>query len=255
LIFERLAQASWLSVVTGFVVNLVLQAGGPAKSREEAITRAILTGCFVLFGVVSGIIALCAVPRYGYKKLLWPALTGILLWVLCFAVAVPTLLRARQVAHAKGTILQPAKHSPSAKRVEDAQMGFAFDLPEGFEPYPGTKPAKYSHAFLQKSPPGPGRILLVTPLNRPFTSTRPKPWEVPASALSSMTTFNWRGLEVTGFRVSEKNNGKEFLTFNIEIPLRQRAIQLGFGGPAESEHELRSLAEQVLSTLEGETNL
>jgi hypothetical protein len=254
--FERLAQASWLSIVIGFVVNLLLRVGfGPVKRPEDAITNAILTGCFVLFGVVSGIIVLCAVPRYGHKKLLWPALTGILLWLSCFAVAVPTLLSVWKLAHAKPTTLHPVKHSPGAKRVEDAEMHFSFDLPDGFKPYPpAAKPAKYRYAFLRKIPNDLGRVLLVQALDRPLPILRAKPREMPAAVASTLTTFDWRGLDIDGFRVSESVNGIKGITFNVQIPLRQRALQLGFGGPAEAEPELRALAEQVLSTLEGENS-
>jgi hypothetical protein len=254
--FERLAQASWLSVVIGFVANLFLQVGsGGGKSREIAMQNGIVTGSFVLFGIVSGIIALCAVRRYGSKKLLWPALAGILLWLSCFAVAVPTFLRVRKLAHAKPTTLLPVKHSPEAQRVEDAEMRFAFDLPERFEPVPSAaKPAKYRYAFMRKIPNDLGRVLLVQALDGPLPRLRAKPHEMPASITSTHTTFHWRGLEVDGFRVSESVNGPKGITFNVQIPLRQRAVQLGFGGPAKAEAELRALAEQVLSTLEGENS-
>src|SRR4030095_1966842 len=130
-IFEQLARASWLSVVISICTNLVFQVGfGPSTSRETTLIRALPTALFVLIGIVSGIVAICAVPRYGRKGLLWPALTGILLWISLFIIAVPTLLRARQLAQSKRTILLPVKHSPSAKRVEDAELHFAFDLPD-----------------------------------------------------------------------------------------------------------------------------
>lgn len=215
----------------------------------------IIMGVFVLFGIVSGIVALSAVPRYGSTKLLWPALTGLLLWLSCFALALPSFLRARKLAQAKPTILLPVKHLPDAKRVEDVEMHFTFDLPEGFEPFPAAaKPAQYRHAFLRKIPNALGRVVLVQALDGPLPRLRTKPHEMPASIASTHTTFEWRGLEVDGFRVPESINGTKSVTFNVQIPLRQRAVQLGFGGPAEAEAELRTLAEQVLSTLEGENS-
>jgi len=134
-------------------------------------------------------------------------------------------------------------------------MHFAFDLPDGFEPYPSaTKPARYRYAFLRKIPNDLGRVLLVQALDGPLSRVRAKPHELPPAIASTLTNFHWRGLEVDAFRVSESVNGISGITFNVQIPLQQRAIQLGFGGPAKAESELRALAEQVLSTLEGENN-
>jgi hypothetical protein len=44
------------------------------------------------------------------------------------------------------------------------------------------------------------------------------------------------------------------VTYKAQIPIRKQAIQIGFGGPAAEEAQIRALAEQVLSTLDGQVN-
>jgi hypothetical protein len=70
----------------------------------------------------------------------------------------------------------------------------------------------------------------------------------------TLTSFSWRGLDVDGVRVPEKIPSGDYVTLNVQIPLKRAAIQIGFGGPAASEASVRALAEQVLSTMDGEVN-
>jgi hypothetical protein len=77
---------------------------------------------------------------------------------------------------------------------------------------------------------------------------------VPPGKPVSIVTFNWLGLPVDGFRVVDKLGSGEYLSFNVQIPLRKQAIQLGFGGAVSSESELHALVDQLLPTLDGETN-
>ena len=54
-----------------------------------------------------GLIALCGIPKYGVKGILWKALVGVLLPMLLIAAAIPTVIHARELAGK--TALQPAR--------------------------------------------------------------------------------------------------------------------------------------------------
>jgi len=255
--YFQLAQASWLTVVSACGVNFALQtASGPSPAPGSRIGGAVVVGALALIGLLSGIIALFGVRRYGRKGLLWPAITGICLWLLLFALAVPVFSQTRKMAlRPKSMSLRPASHSPTAHRVQDSTIGFSFDLPEGYESFAASaKPPGYSHAFVRQVPNQPNRFLLVKPLGGTSGRERLNPQMLPSGGSLSLTSFDWRGLQVDGIRVPEKSGETAFITFNVQIPLRTQAIQLGIGGPAEQESELRALVEQTLSTLEGETN-
>jgi hypothetical protein len=258
-VFHGCAKVAWISVVLSIGVNLFIQTTTHNYGSEwSRLIGGIFTLLLAIAGVVSGIVALCGIPRYGFRGLLLPALTGLCLWALLFAIAVPTFLKARAKAlsQRRAVVLAPAVHSAGATRIQDAEMGFSFDLPDGYEAFPATaKPEGYRHAFLQRPDNEPNRVLLVKSLGGTLGRQRLKPEEIPAGKSVSLATFHWRGLEVDGIRVPEMAGELAYLTYNVQIPLRGKAIQLGFGGPASAESQLIALAEQVLSTLEGETNL
>lgn len=246
-----------MSVIIACGANIALQAtAGQSTSQGTRIISGILAGSLALFGIIAGIVALCGISRYGRKGLLWPAVTGICIWLLLFGLALPAVLKVRKIAALqKPTPLSHLVHSPSATRVQDAEIGFSFDLPEGYEPFPPAgKPQGYRHAFLRQVANEPNRVLLVKPLGGTLARQRLKPEEMPTGRGISLTSFNWRGVQVDAIRVPEKLGDKDYLTLNVQIPLRTQAIQLGIGGPSESEPQLRSLVEHLLSTLDGETN-
>jgi hypothetical protein len=253
-VFVELARASWMSVIIAFGANFLFLGSQHSSSRWSTRINAILILFLALAGLIAGIVALCGVRRYGRKQLLFPAITGLCLWLALFGLAIPPYLRVRKmVSLGKPTPLIPVKHSPAATRIEDKEVGFSFDLPDAYEPFL-VKPQGYRHAFLRKVENEPNRVLLVKLLAGTLPRQRLKPEEMPAGRSVSLTSFDWRGVQVDGLRLPEKLDEKDYLTFNVQIPLRRQAIQLMFGLPAESESEIRPIVEQVLSTLEGETN-
>lgn len=230
-------------------------------SQATAIVTGILVLVICSIGLVSGIIALTGLPRHGRKGILWPALTGISIWVLLFVMAVPTFLRARERAlQAKARSAAAAKrpaaiHIAGADQVQDSEVGFSFDLPEGYESFPKeSMPGGYSHAFLRQTPGEINRLILISRLRGILPPQQHLSAADVPSATAKLTRFNWRGIEVDGFRVPEKVQGMDYLTFNIQIPLRKQAIQIGIGGPMEAEEQLRKVAKQLLESLDGETN-
>ncbi len=315
--FRQLARASWMSVVIACGANLLLQAANNnAAAHGSRMIGAALAGLLALVGIASGITALFGIHRHGRKGLLWPAITGVCLWLLLFGLALPTLFRTRRLAAIPNpTSLLPAIHSPTAMRIQDDTIGFSFDLPDGYEPFaPSAKPSEYSHAFFRQVPNEPTRVLLVKPLGGTLAPQRLRPEDLPPGGSVSLTAFNWRGLKVDGVRVVEQigdtgcmsleanrmllvkppsgtlppqgvrpedlppgesisltafkrsglkvNQAREveqigdtgYVTFNVQIPLRTQAVQIGFGGATAVESQIRTLAEQIVSTMDGETN-
>ena len=224
--------------------------------QRSGIVSALFGGIVALLGIVCGIIALFGVRKHGRKGILWPAVTGISLWLVLFAIAIPVFLQVKQLAALrKSTVQTAAIHEPTAIRIEDSTLGFSFDLPDGYETFPtSAKPPECSHAFVKPSVDGRNGVLLVKPLGGILGREHLKLSEIPAGKNLTLASFTWRGLVVDGIRVPEKTEAGDYLSFNIQIPLRKQAIQLGFGGPADSENEIRALAEHVLASLEGATN-
>ncbi len=55
-------------------------------------------GCAFLLGLALGIAALCGIPKYGTKGILTKAIIGIAVPLLLILLAIPPILRAREIA-------------------------------------------------------------------------------------------------------------------------------------------------------------
>ena len=249
---RQAATFSLVAPLASFGIGIFLQP--QVRGNRIAVIVLSLTSMFLIIaGLVLGIAALVATKRHGRAGIFGKALAGTCinaLLVLAMLISIPVWMKAIH----KSTLLRPAVHAPAATRIQDDRAGFSFDLPDGYQPFaPAAKPQGYSHAFLRQVANEPIRVLLVKPLGGRLAPQRIRPGELPPGP-ATLTSFDWRGLQVDGIRVPEKLGGADYLTLNIQIPLRSQGIQLGFGGPAAAELQPRVLAEQVLSTFDGETN-
>ena len=244
-------------MLVAFVGNIFLNIGGRATSGIAGHIPAIFAGLCVIVGVTSGIIALFGMRRHGREGLLIPALIGIGLWVFLAAIAIPAFnaVRRKALALQRPTSLAPATHDAQASQIRDTDLGFSFDLPEGYQEFAKSAiPPGVRFAYVKPGGTAQNSVLLVKPLGGQLPRRHLRSDEVPGGKSFSLLTFPWRGLAVDTVRVEETINGAAYLTFNVQIPLRKEAVQISFGGPAEQEAPIRLTAGRVLSSLEGESN-
>jgi hypothetical protein len=78
--------------------------------------------------------------------------------------------------------------------------------------------------------------------------------QFPPGFAGTLFTTTWQGLEIDGFEVPESADGIDFVTLNVQVPLKQRGIQLKFFGKAEKKADLQELMRKTLDGLKGETN-
>jgi len=248
--FRALAMYSWVSVFVGIGLNLTMVGiAGSGPTREMALAQAIVAGFAPVTGLLAGIIALFAILKYGRKGLLWPALSGICVWLLLAVLAFPAFNVARRkalqvrAAREKAAQLAPVAHIPNAVRVTDAALGFSFELPPDYTVFPADKkPAAYRHAYVKMNPGKAASVVAVETL--PGTIS-----------LSHHLTERVLPGGLDGIRIPETISAGSYVTLKAQIPLKQQAIQLVFGGPADDEAKVRALAEQTLSTLDGPLSL
>ncbi|TCO90166.1 hypothetical protein EV701_11192 [Chthoniobacter flavus] len=259
-----MASFSWISIPLCIFANLALGSASVSHStKESAMGNAIVIGFIALTGILCGIIALCGIPKYGTKGLLWPALTGILLWLGLGALAVPTFALVRKKAEAvlaarvRKVDFTPATHTPGAKRLQDAELAFSFDLPPGYQPVPAESvPKQFRYIYVKPGVGEPPSVIIVSLVGTgiPIAGQHVSPSDLPPGKDVTLTSFSWRGLAVDGFRVPEKTAQGNAINFNVQLPLKKRLVQVTFGGPATKEAALHSLAIQTLATFEGEPN-
>ena len=96
--------------------------------------------------------------------------------------------------------------------------------------------------FLVKRLPGP--------IGRERFGARPFPKGIDGRVFS----VNWSSYELDAFEVRGIENGKQYVTYNVQIPLVPNAIQLQLTGAATEQKRLDSLLARLLGGLHGRTN-
>ncbi len=150
----------------------------------------------------------------------------------------------------------PVVSADDAERITDRDLAFSFELPDGFQPFPPESVLPgYRSCYSGEADEGsPAPVLLIKDLREPLPPKHVSETWVPPGKGITLQTFNWRGLTLDGMRVPEDANGAPYVTFNVRIPLRKRAIQMSFGDAGANEPALRQRVESTLATLQGETN-
>lgn len=111
--YHRVANYAVLIFPVAFVINIF--ASMVVRADPENISGGVrgllnaISGLLALTALPAGIIALCGIPKYGRKKLLWKGLVGILLPLLFILLAVPAFLKVRERA------LERAQQSQEAR--------------------------------------------------------------------------------------------------------------------------------------------
>ena len=66
--------------------------------------------------------------------------------------------------------------------------------------------------------------------------------------------MEWQGFNVYVFEILEDVSGALGVNFNVQIPLKGRAIQMTLSGPAARKQALRQQLQDMLAGLEGKSN-
>jgi hypothetical protein len=249
-----MSRASWLAPLIAIGVNFAIVASQGGKLGASNKVQMIVGPLFILGGLILGIISLFGISKFGRNGILTPALVGISINLFLIIMgASPVLHYMANRAH-----LQPAVHAPSAHLLKNDRLRFSIDIPEGFREYPEGKQSPTIENVYIKGVVGGGEALTVInierlggliPKNKPLRRE-----EMPPGFRGELTTRNWRGLKVDTIMAFVQQNGFKMVVYEIQIPLKPSAIQLGVGGPETKRAELSQLADTLLSSLEGETN-
>jgi hypothetical protein len=99
-VFHKFASAGIWCLVGSFAVNFF---SGPAREalrqgvREFYLVVTIATALLQILSVLSGVVALCGIRKYGKQQLLWKGLVGLLVPILLTLAAIPAYLKIKSV--------------------------------------------------------------------------------------------------------------------------------------------------------------
>ena len=145
-----------------------------------------------------------------------------------------------------------------ANTFADSQLNFTLALPDGFTERPDLLNSSQGivHAF-QYGRTEKGQlpvVLLIQNLGGTIGREHPRPGDMPPGFNGKLFTTKWHQFEVDGFEVPEEVNGTKTITYNVQIPLRNAAVQVKLFGAVDRKDELDSLLPKVLDGLQGESN-
>lgn len=99
-VYHMLANAAIVCLIASLIVNLFV--GGAARmALHGGMGGVVIAGALMLLAVIFGMIALCGIPRYGSKCLLWEGLVSVLIPVLLITFAIPVYKTVRMKAQAR----------------------------------------------------------------------------------------------------------------------------------------------------------
>jgi uncharacterized membrane protein len=144
----------------------------------------------------------------------------------------------------------------SAPSISDGDLKITLQLPEGFEPIPGSHPPPNTdirYAFGRMGPDGKSRICVLVHALRGVIG-RERIGEAARSRLAGLYLEKWKSFELEVLVVKEDLAGGCFVTRNVQVPVTPRAIQLSVVGPQSQDAELAELTRTLLASMDGPTN-
>lgn len=97
-------------------------------------------------------------------------------------------------------------------------------------------------------------LLFIETMRGVIGTERLKQQDMPPGFKGKIFVTTWQGFQVDGIEIPETVNGANLILYNVQIPLKAKAIQIRLLGPAEREETLKPLLRQILDGLEGESN-
>jgi hypothetical protein len=160
------------------------------------------------------------------------------------------------------TIMLAASASALGETIVDANGGYTFKAPRGFEPAPPEiQNPGFEHMYILGDPADRAgsvvlclRLLKETIPQQHWTKEYASRAGLPEGSVPSLSRAKWQGLEidVIEFRFDVKGNKR--VAFIARVPLMPKAVNLTVFGPASREKEVRDALTAALDGLDGTTN-
>lgn len=240
-------QAAKLSVWAPLVciaTNAAARAG--SVGRPAPLVIGIVSLVVYVVGLVSGVVALFGVRKHGREGILGRAVLGVTLnslIIACVVLCIPVLLRSRR----------SAQEGPARPKVTP----FTFTPVPGFVEYPAGKDAGRDviHSYIKGDPTDdqPDIVLLIEDLGGMIAKDDMSKFAQGREDVRPLRE-KWKMHEIDVWEIQEDFGEVTTLTYNAQVPVLPRAIQIRLVGLAERQDELQELLKAVLSHVHGSTN-
>lgn len=144
------------------------------------------------------------------------------------------------------------------EELVDRSLGFTLKLPPGFIANAELVQAnpQIAHAFVYSDPENDERniMLMIEKMRGTIGQERLETSMLPAGFQGRLFVTKWQGYDVDGIEVDEESHGLQFVTYNIQIPLKKFAIQVKLFSHVNNKADLDRYLPLVLDNLKGESN-
>lgn len=140
--------------------------------------------------------------------------------------------------------------------ITDDKFHFSMTIPAELRTDPAladTNP-NLIHGFRMATPGEIDTVILLERLHGTIGPKRLDRSNLPAGSTGKIVTMFWQGYQLDATEIPDELSGIPIITYNIRIPLKLEAIQLGVAGSREQREQVRQLAESLLAGLRGESN-
>lgn len=156
------------------------------------------------------------------------------------------------------TFLLLATVACAGDTVVDNARGFTLTVPDGFvrDPELVGFTAHTVYGFVLGDPDDHDLdiFLLIEQMRGTIGREPIKLEHMPPGFQGRLFKTQWQGFDVDAFAVPEQFDDIEFITYNVQIPLKHAAIQIKLAGALDRDAELQTLLTEILAGLKGESN-
>lgn len=142
--------------------------------------------------------------------------------------------------------------------VDDKALNITLALPDGFERMTDFQPApgvEVPYAFRRAGTGAEEPVcVFIQRLPGPIGRERIPRDRIGKKGIVELYTAGWKSFEVDVIVVRETHEGSAVLTYNAQVPIKPRAIQLMVMGVESDKPQLKALTAQLLGSLDGQTN-
>jgi len=232
-------QAAKVSLYVPFIaigVNLLTKSI-QQSSKLSAFAISSVCSVLIIIGFIFGIIALLGMKKHGKKGILWRSIIG--LSVNSFLI-ISAILLFNSMAKMKEKMKTPK---------------YSLSMPKAFIEYTDiVQKPNIIKTYIKGDPNDnpPDIMCLVEDLGG--TISKEDIIDIKGRNDISLIKKKWNGYIIDVFRIEEKLQNIDTLTFNAQIPLYPRAIQITLVGLKSKEKELLKDLDSIILGIDGQSN-
>lgn len=142
------------------------------------------------------------------------------------------------------------------EQITDPNLKFSLTVPDGFvrdETLARSRP-DFLYAFRKTEPDDIGEVIILERMNGTIGREKLTLRDMPAGFSGRLFTVRWHDFDVEAVEVPEELGETKMVNYNVQVPLKPKALQLRVLGRRDRSDELLGLTNTLLATLQGDSN-